>query len=204
MRQPIESRFEVFRAMVKRPWVSVVGAIIFALGLYDLVVAQILPLGWAVMLPRLYDIGEGAYGWLPWWGWLLLVMGLITTASVEYTFRLRKTEKDCVQEDGRKACLDRLSYKMEDGSRLLNRPVANEEELRAWKNSYDKWTEDTYGEIENYYSRAQAVSFKAVGSVQAAVMLPNFNEWHNGKKLRLYKRMGNLKSFIDANSILET
>lgn len=103
----------------------------------------------------------------------------------------------------REESLDRLSYKMEDGIQILNKIVKSEHEFQVWKNDYDDWTKEVSSEIESGFGRTQAVTFRSVGSVSAACMIPYFDETHNSKKLRLNKRIENLRSFLNANSNLD-
>jgi len=104
----------------------------------------------------------------------------------------------------KKECMDRLAEKMGGVSRLLNRRVTNDEELQVWKSDYGSWINEVASEIENNFGKPQAMTFRAVISVDAAEMQPYFNDWHNQKKLRLNKRIENLRTFINANSNFQT
>lgn len=96
--------------------------------------------------------------------------------------------------------LNRLADQLTEGGRLLNRRVTSDDELSTWKRDYDNWTNNVSAEIEEHFGRPQALTFRSVVSVLAADMPPAFNGWHNNKKLRLNKRIDNLRSFINANS----
>ena len=96
--------------------------------------------------------------------------------------------------------LDRLSYKMDDGLKLLNRPVNSEDEFREWGANHDAWLNEVFSEIETNFNRAQAVTFRSVGSVLAADFPPSFSGPHNTLKLHLDKRIDNLRNFLDAES----
>ena len=89
---------------------------------------------------------------------------------------------------------------MEDGLRILNRPVYSEDEFWDWKADQEAWGEDIFSEIETHFNRAQAVTFMAVGSVLAAEMPPSCSPEHNKLKLHLNKRIDNLRNFLDAES----
>ena len=103
-------------------------------------------------------------------------------------------------DGGPRSNLDRLSYKMDDGLRILNRVVNSGDEFRAWVTSQDAWIVEVFSEIETHFSRAQAVTFRSVGSVFAAEMAPYFSRDHNTLKLHLDKRIDNLRNFLDAES----
>ena len=89
---------------------------------------------------------------------------------------------------------------MDDGLRILNRPVNSEEDFRDWRADHEAWSDDIFSEIETHFSRAQAVTFRTIGSVQAASMPPSFNPEHNNLKLHLNKRIDNLRNFLDAEA----
>jgi hypothetical protein len=94
----------------------------------------------------------------------------------------------------------RLSYKMDDGLEILNRRVNSADEYRDWMADEDAWVGDIFSEIETHFSRAQAVTFRTVGSVVAADIPPSYRPEHNNRKLLLNKRIDNLRNFLDAES----
>ncbi len=112
------------------------------------------------------------------------------------TLRASKTLEDHSKQE----CLDRLSHKMEDGLKLLNRPVTTEQEFVVCKIDNDKWINDIFDEIERFFGRPHAVTFRSVISVTAADFPPSFNPEHNTLKLHLDKRIKNLGSFLNKQS----
>ncbi len=58
-----------------------------ALGTWDLLAAQLLPPEWANKWPRVYDALAAMSGWLPWWAWTLIGLGIILAVSREYGVR---------------------------------------------------------------------------------------------------------------------
>lgn len=155
---------------------------------------------------------------IPWFiSWPLLFSGLFLLAwgiapiaimrgvavlpsGTRLTFALNKFDRWLAGAAGAGENLHRLSYKMEDGLRILNRPVYSDDEFRDWKADQEAWGKDIFSEIETHFNRAQAVTFMAVGSVLAAEMPPYCSPEHNTLKLHLNKRIDNLRNFLDAES----
>jgi hypothetical protein len=155
---------------------------------------------------------------VPWFvSWALLMAGLFLLAwgvapiavmrgvaalpmGARLTHGLNEFNRWIVGATSSQESLDRLSYKMDEGLRILNRIVNSEEALIAWEKDDEDWTAKVFSEIETNFSRPQAVTFRSVGSVLAANFLPAFNNKHNTRKLHLDKRLDNLRHFLDAES----
>lgn len=125
---------------------------------------------------------------------------LALPSGTRLTFALNEFDRWLAGTTGAQESLDRLSYKMDDGLGILNRRVNSADEFRDWTADQKAWVDDIFSEIETHFSRAQAVTFRTVGSVFAAAMPPSFSPKHNDRKLHLNKRIDNLRNFLDAES----
>ena len=155
---------------------------------------------------------------IPWFiSWPLLSIGLFLLAwgvapgavmrgvaalpsGTRLTVALNEFDRWLAGATGAQESLDRLSYKMDDGLEILNRRVNSADEFRDWMADEDAWVSDIFSEIETHFSRAQAVTFRTVGSVVAADIPPSYRPEHNNRKLLLNKRIDNLRNFLDAES----
>src|SRR5205807_3833707 len=54
---------------------------------YDTLVSQFFPEKLAQKAPKIRELISETSGWLPWWGWLLVLSGIIACASFEYAVR---------------------------------------------------------------------------------------------------------------------
>ncbi len=52
---------------------------------YDLVLSQVVPLYWTDRFPKVRDVIDG--GWLPFWGWLLILAAIVVAASFDFACR---------------------------------------------------------------------------------------------------------------------
>jgi hypothetical protein len=60
------------------------------MGVYDQSVSQLLPPDWAEKAPRAYEVLQMTSGWFPWWGWVILLLVIVTGAVIEHGVRTRK------------------------------------------------------------------------------------------------------------------
>ncbi len=87
METSAHTRWGVVAGMCRRPWVRVALIIWAFFGAYDIFVSQFLSSGTAEKFPRLYDLVVMTSGFLPWWGWLLVLAAIFVAASIEYAHR---------------------------------------------------------------------------------------------------------------------
>jgi hypothetical protein len=80
----LSQRIEVVRRVLDRRWVKIALGLWPVLASYDLFVSQLLPERWADRAPKMRDILAETSGWLPWWGWVLILMGILIVALFEY------------------------------------------------------------------------------------------------------------------------
>jgi hypothetical protein len=77
-------RIKVARKVLDRRWVKIALGLWPILASYDLFVSQLLPEPWADRAPKMRDIIAETSGWLPWWGWVLILLGIVIAALLEY------------------------------------------------------------------------------------------------------------------------
>jgi hypothetical protein len=110
---------------------------------------------------------------------------------------LRVVDNFLTESGSQDESLDKLSDMLNEGLRLLNKPVNTEQEFEDWKTEDNNWIDTVYNEIERDFNKSLAVSFQSVVSIQAAEMIPSFNREHNTLKLHLSKRINNLKTLLE-------
>lgn len=54
---------------------------------YDTALSQIIPASWVERFPKVRELITMTSGWLPFWGWLLILAAVLIVASFEYAFR---------------------------------------------------------------------------------------------------------------------
>lgn len=88
MANSLKKRWHLLRQAVwDRPvprWLAITIALFSA---WDLLVSQFLPPEIAETMPRVYDFVSITSEFLPWWGWLLILMATITISTIEYLHR---------------------------------------------------------------------------------------------------------------------
>lgn len=91
MAYSLKKRWHLLRQAVwDRPlprWLTIIIALFSA---WDLLVGQFLPPEIAETMPRVYDFVSITSEFLPWWGWLLILMATITISTTEYLYRHMK------------------------------------------------------------------------------------------------------------------
>ncbi len=172
--------------------------ILVGVGIIALAADMIVGIPWFISWPFLF-IGLFLLAWGVAPGAVMRGVAALPSGT-RLTFALNEFDRWLAGTTGAQDILDRLSYKMDDGLRILNRPVNSEDEFRDWMADQKAWIDDIFSEIETHFSRAQAVTFRTVGSVLAADMPPSFSPEHNSHKLHLNKRIDNLRNFLDAES----
>src|SRR5712691_11765713 len=80
-------RIGIARKILARRWVSVALQLWGLAAAYDTLVSQFFPETLAKRAPKIRELIEGSSGWLPWWGWCLLLAGIISIACFEYAVR---------------------------------------------------------------------------------------------------------------------
>ncbi len=172
--------------------------ILVGVGIIALAANMVVGIPWFISWPLLFfGLFLLAWGVAP----VVIMRGIAALPSgARLTFALNEFDRWLAGTTGAQESLDRLSYKMDDGLRILNRPVNSEDEFRDWMADREAWVDDIFSEIETHFSRAQAVTFRAVGSVLAADMPPSFSPEHNKTKLYLDKRIDNFRNFLDAEA----
>jgi hypothetical protein len=80
-------RAAVARAILDRKWVKIALGLWTFVASYDLLISQILPERWADKAPKVRDLVAETSGWLPLWGWLLVLAAIVVAATFEYSVR---------------------------------------------------------------------------------------------------------------------
>ena len=83
----LRSRLAVIRRILDRPVVKILGALWVVLCTYDTLLSQVIPESWGQRFPKAREIVFMTSGWLPFWGWLLILAAGIVLASFEYAHR---------------------------------------------------------------------------------------------------------------------
>ena len=81
------TRSATFAEIFRRVWVRCVLVVWALFSTYDTFVSQLLPSATAEKFPRLYDFIVMSTGFLPFWGWILILAVIIAAASFEYAHR---------------------------------------------------------------------------------------------------------------------
>jgi hypothetical protein len=68
-------------------WVRILSPLILFIGAYDSVVTQLVPKEQAEKFPKIYSVVSMTTGFLPWWGWVLVLAAIFVIATVEYEVR---------------------------------------------------------------------------------------------------------------------
>jgi hypothetical protein len=87
MRHRIKDRIEVVRKILDRRRVKAALVVWGIIATYDTLLSQFVPEPVAKRFPKIYDLLEATSGWLPWWGWALILAAILTMASFEYAHR---------------------------------------------------------------------------------------------------------------------
>jgi hypothetical protein len=88
-------RLAVWRQIFDHRWVKGAISAWAAIAAYDTFISQILPENLAP--PKIREIAVMTSGWLPFWGWLLVLAAIMVGAALEYAFR-RASAKAVLQE----------------------------------------------------------------------------------------------------------
>jgi hypothetical protein len=83
----IRERWRIVRNIFERRWVKIGVAVWAVVGTYDTFISQFVPESWAQKFPKMHEIIAATSGWLPLWGWLLILAGIIIAALLEYAVR---------------------------------------------------------------------------------------------------------------------
>jgi hypothetical protein len=92
----LRRRFEVARKIADRRWVKITLAIYAGIAFYDLFVSQFVPESWAKRFPKMHELIASTSGWLPLWGWLLILAGIVAVACFEYAVRRSSPKRTAV------------------------------------------------------------------------------------------------------------
>ena len=76
-----------FVGFLTSPVVKILGALWVVLCTYDTLLSQVIPESWGQRFPKAREIVFMTSGWLPFWGWLLILAAGIVLASFEYAHR---------------------------------------------------------------------------------------------------------------------
>jgi hypothetical protein len=100
----LKERLAVLRQIFNHRWVKVALGLWVWVATYDTFVSQVVPEDLAQKAPKLRGVIAMTSGWLPWWGWLLVLAALIVAASFEYAFRraMEPRPRAAPQKKGRK------------------------------------------------------------------------------------------------------
>jgi hypothetical protein len=81
------ARLAVARAVLSAWWVRYGAPPVALLAIYDLFLSQFVPEEWAKKWPKFWMVIDHIAALLPWWGWSLVLAGMLVLASFEYAFR---------------------------------------------------------------------------------------------------------------------
>ena len=96
--------------------------------------------------------------------------------------------------------LGALAENLRAAKRMMNRTITNDAEVEQLKVDFDAWLQKVCAEIRSTISPTAAETFFVLSSVNAASMIPCYNEKHNDLKLYLnayQKRLNDLLSKHD-------
>lgn len=68
-------------------WVKIALKVWLIIASYDTALSQIIPASWSERSPKVREIVAMTSGWLPLWGWLLILAAILVAASSEYAYR---------------------------------------------------------------------------------------------------------------------
>ena len=88
MGQGVKARLGMARLILRYLWVKIGLGLWGIIGVYDLLLSQIIPDEVGKRFPRVRHVMSMTSGWLPWWAWLLGFAVIAVAASFEYAFRL--------------------------------------------------------------------------------------------------------------------
>jgi hypothetical protein len=83
----IRARLRVARAILRPLWVRICVPVTAVIGFYDAGVTQLVPREQAEKFPKVYQLISVTSGFLPWWGWILVLAALFVGATIEYEAR---------------------------------------------------------------------------------------------------------------------
>jgi len=125
MRRRLREYRALFRKIERQPWVKWALGASTLLSTYDLWLSQLVPEKWAKNFPKAWEVAVMTGGWIPWWGWLLILAAILVVSSFEYAIRsTRMHRRSRVRETRRHHLLNRsldiVSFNRDDGAVLPN------------------------------------------------------------------------------------
>lgn len=121
----IQSRVVIVRRIWGHAWVRLALWVWAAIATYDTALSQIIPTSWGQHAPKIREFIAVTSGWLPFWGWLLILAAIVVTASLEYAFRMASDARSPV---------DKSSHAMATSPQALEEapaPIASKEHRAA-------------------------------------------------------------------------
>jgi hypothetical protein len=88
----LKQRWDLAKQIGNRPWTAVALVIWAIISAWDTAVSELLPASWANKAPKVYGVIEMTSGWLPFWGWLLVGIAILSFASFEFAFQWTREE----------------------------------------------------------------------------------------------------------------
>lgn len=71
-------------------WFRLACFFVTAIGLWDLLGAQILPPTWAEKMPKVREFVAMTTGWIPLWGWTFILLLTLTALAFEFAYRANR------------------------------------------------------------------------------------------------------------------
>ncbi len=83
----LNERIAVIAKIAERRWVRIALGLWAVIAFYDAALSQFMPESVAKKFPKMYELIAVTSGWLPYWGWALLLAGIFVAASIEFALR---------------------------------------------------------------------------------------------------------------------
>jgi hypothetical protein len=97
-----KARCNAVREIRDRPWFRLVFVLWFILSFYDTLISQFLPKETATKFPNLFQFVKMTSGYIPYWGWALILAGIFCVAVIEFSLRRHLHQPvQAIKENGR-------------------------------------------------------------------------------------------------------
>ncbi len=93
MRARLSEYLELAKTIRRHWWVDLLLALWTLLAAYDLLLSQLIPEEYSRKAPKAWEAAVMAGGWLPWWGWMLVLAAILVIGSLEFAFRVARSSR---------------------------------------------------------------------------------------------------------------
>ena len=83
----LNERFAIAAKIARSKWFQLLLILWGVVTFYDTVVSQFVPESFSKRFPKMHELITETSGWLPLWGWLLVLAAIVVGASFEYAVR---------------------------------------------------------------------------------------------------------------------